>query len=64
MPRVMLFFFYCTIQGIADRLVLLDLSEGTKGGMMDLEIFKLPNVEISKGLVSLLNRCMPYLSCI
>lgn len=44
----------CTLaisaKGIADRLVLLDLSEGTKGGMMDLEIFKLPNVEISKDL--------------
>ncbi|XP_078196854.1 ubiquitin-conjugating enzyme E2 variant 3 isoform X3 [Callithrix jacchus] len=42
----------CTLavsaKGIADRLVLLDLSEGTKGGMMDLEIFNLPNVEISK----------------
>ncbi|KAL0629217.1 Ubiquitin-conjugating enzyme E2 variant 3 [Plecturocebus cupreus] len=45
----------CTLaisaKGIADRLVLLDLSERTKGGMMDLEIFNLPNVEISKGLV-------------
>ncbi|XP_054581518.1 ubiquitin-conjugating enzyme E2 variant 3 [Eptesicus fuscus] len=44
----------CTLaisaKGIADRLVLLDLSEGTKGGMMDLEIFNLPNVEISKDL--------------
>ncbi|XP_078196855.1 ubiquitin-conjugating enzyme E2 variant 3 isoform X7 [Callithrix jacchus] len=44
----------CTLavsaKGIADRLVLLDLSEGTKGGMMDLEIFNLPNVEISKVL--------------
>ncbi|XP_059565090.1 ubiquitin-conjugating enzyme E2 variant 3 isoform X2 [Myotis daubentonii] len=42
----------CTLaisaKGIADRLVLLDLAEGTKGGMMDLEIFSLPNVEISK----------------
>ncbi|XP_032096828.1 ubiquitin-conjugating enzyme E2 variant 3 isoform X3 [Sapajus apella] len=42
----------CTLaisaKGIADRLVLLDLSEGTKGGMMDLEIFNLPNVEINK----------------
>ncbi|XP_032975472.1 ubiquitin-conjugating enzyme E2 variant 3 isoform X2 [Rhinolophus ferrumequinum] len=42
----------CTLaisaKGIADRLVLLDLSEGTKGGMMDLDIFNLPNVEISK----------------
>ncbi|XP_017381358.2 ubiquitin-conjugating enzyme E2 variant 3 isoform X8 [Cebus imitator] len=44
----------CTLaisaKGIADRLVLLDLSEGTKGGMMDLEIFNLPNVEINKDL--------------
>ncbi|XP_074257315.1 ubiquitin-conjugating enzyme E2 variant 3 isoform X6 [Saimiri boliviensis] len=44
----------CTLaisaKGIADRLVLLDLSEGTKGGMMDLEIFNLRNVEISKVL--------------
>uniref|UniRef100_A0A2I3GC93 UEV and lactate/malate dehyrogenase domains n=1 Tax=Nomascus leucogenys TaxID=61853 RepID=A0A2I3GC93_NOMLE len=39
-----------TVQGIADRLVLLDLSEGTKGATMDLEIFNLPNVEISKDL--------------
>ncbi|KAM5318902.1 ubiquitin-conjugating enzyme E2 variant 3 isoform 4-T4 [Glossophaga mutica] len=42
----------CTLaisaKGLADRLVLLDLSEGTKGGMMDLHIFNLPNVEISK----------------
>uniref|UniRef100_A0A2K6F9E9 UEV and lactate/malate dehyrogenase domains n=1 Tax=Propithecus coquereli TaxID=379532 RepID=A0A2K6F9E9_PROCO len=36
--------------GIADRLVLLDLSEGNKGGTMDLDIFSLPNVEISKDL--------------
>uniref|UniRef100_A0A2K5JZZ1 UEV domain-containing protein n=1 Tax=Colobus angolensis palliatus TaxID=336983 RepID=A0A2K5JZZ1_COLAP len=44
----------CTLaisaKGIADRLVLLDLSEGTKGATMDLEIFNLPNVEISKDL--------------
>ncbi|KAM6158516.1 ubiquitin-conjugating enzyme E2 variant 3 [Rhynchocyon petersi] len=44
----------CTLailaKGIADSLVLLDLSEGTKGGTMDLEIFNLPNVEISKDL--------------
>uniref|UniRef100_A0A9L0JZN7 UEV and lactate/malate dehyrogenase domains n=1 Tax=Equus asinus TaxID=9793 RepID=A0A9L0JZN7_EQUAS len=44
----------CTLaisaKGIADRLVLLDLSEGTKGGTMDLDIFNLPNVEISKDL--------------
>ncbi|XP_062052381.1 ubiquitin-conjugating enzyme E2 variant 3 isoform X3 [Lepus europaeus] len=43
----------CTLaisaKGIADRLVLLDPSEGTKGGTMDLDIFNLPNVEISKG---------------
>ncbi|XP_073072408.1 ubiquitin-conjugating enzyme E2 variant 3 isoform X5 [Manis javanica] len=42
----------CTLavsaKSIADKLVLLDLSEGTKGGMMDLDIFNLPNVEISK----------------
>ncbi|XP_060033043.1 ubiquitin-conjugating enzyme E2 variant 3 isoform X3 [Erinaceus europaeus] len=36
--------------GIVDRLVLLDLSDGTKGGTMDLDIFNLPNVEISKDL--------------
>ncbi|XP_034501387.1 ubiquitin-conjugating enzyme E2 variant 3 isoform X3 [Ailuropoda melanoleuca] len=44
----------CTLaisaKGIADRLVLLDLSEETKGGVMDLDIFSLPNVEISKDL--------------
>uniref|UniRef100_H0X077 UEV domain-containing protein n=1 Tax=Otolemur garnettii TaxID=30611 RepID=H0X077_OTOGA len=44
----------CTLaisaKGIADKLVLLDLSEGTKGGSMDLDIFNLPNVEISKDL--------------
>ncbi|OXB74139.1 UNVERIFIED_CONTAM: hypothetical protein H355_004476 [Colinus virginianus] len=35
--------------GVADKIVLLDLSEGAaKGGTMDLEIFALPNVEISK----------------
>ncbi|XP_027815857.2 ubiquitin-conjugating enzyme E2 variant 3 isoform X5 [Ovis aries] len=43
----------CTLaisaKGIADKVVLLDFSEGTKGGMMDLDIFNLPNVEISKG---------------
>ena len=54
-------FCYCTVQGIADRLVLLDLSEETKGGVMDLDIFNLPNVEISKGLVILLNRSLPHL---
>ncbi|XP_060033041.1 ubiquitin-conjugating enzyme E2 variant 3 isoform X1 [Erinaceus europaeus] len=44
----------CTLaisaKGIVDRLVLLDLSDGTKGGTMDLDIFNLPNVEISKDL--------------
>ncbi|XP_040414902.1 ubiquitin-conjugating enzyme E2 variant 3 isoform X2 [Cygnus olor] len=36
-------------KGVADKMVLLDLSEGAaKGGTMDLEIFALPNVEISK----------------
>ncbi|XP_055988030.1 ubiquitin-conjugating enzyme E2 variant 3 [Sorex fumeus] len=44
----------CTLaisaKGIADKLVLLDLSEETKGGMMDLDIFNLPKVEISKDL--------------
>ncbi|XP_069888846.1 ubiquitin-conjugating enzyme E2 variant 3 isoform X1 [Dipodomys merriami] len=44
----------CTLaisaKGIADRLVLLDFSEGTKGGTMDLDIFNLPHVEISKDL--------------
>ncbi|XP_014731784.1 PREDICTED: ubiquitin-conjugating enzyme E2 variant 3 isoform X2 [Sturnus vulgaris] len=34
---------------VADKVVLLDLSEGAaKGGTMDLEIFAVPNVEISK----------------
>ncbi|XP_039563132.1 ubiquitin-conjugating enzyme E2 variant 3 isoform X5 [Passer montanus] len=34
---------------IADKVVLLDLSEGAaKGGTMDLEIFAVPDVEISK----------------
>ncbi|NWI54647.1 UEVLD enzyme, partial [Calyptomena viridis] len=36
-------------KGVADKVILLDLSEGAaKGGTMDLEIFALPNVEISK----------------
>uniref|UniRef100_A0A8C8SMW8 UEV domain-containing protein n=2 Tax=Pelusios castaneus TaxID=367368 RepID=A0A8C8SMW8_9SAUR len=36
-------------KGTADQVVLLDLSEGkAKGGTMDLDIFALPNVEISK----------------
>ncbi|XP_049637005.1 ubiquitin-conjugating enzyme E2 variant 3 isoform X2 [Suncus etruscus] len=43
----------CTLaisaKGIADKIVLLDLSEETKRGMMDLDIFNLPKVEISKG---------------
>jgi len=39
------------IQGAADKVVLLDVSEGAaKGGTMDLEIFALPDVEISKGI--------------
>ncbi|MEJ1286091.1 UEV and lactate/malate dehyrogenase domains [Cricetulus griseus] len=37
-------------QGIADKLLLLDLSDGTNQGTMDLDIFNLPNVEISKDL--------------
>lgn len=44
----------CTLaisaKGIADKLILLDCSEGTKGGTMDLDIFSLPHVEISKDL--------------
>ncbi|XP_073898860.1 ubiquitin-conjugating enzyme E2 variant 3 isoform X1 [Castor canadensis] len=51
----------CTLaisaKGIADKLVLLDLSEGTKGGTMDLDIFNLPNVEISKGPIE--RSCYP-----
>ncbi|XP_059130103.1 ubiquitin-conjugating enzyme E2 variant 3 isoform X3 [Peromyscus eremicus] len=43
----------CTLaisaKGIADKLILLDLSDGTNQGTMDLDIFNLPNVEISKG---------------
>ncbi|XP_006133504.1 ubiquitin-conjugating enzyme E2 variant 3 isoform X1 [Pelodiscus sinensis] len=36
-------------KGAADQVVLIDLSESTaKGGTMDLDIFSLPNVEISK----------------
>uniref|UniRef100_A0A6I8NW91 UEV and lactate/malate dehyrogenase domains n=1 Tax=Ornithorhynchus anatinus TaxID=9258 RepID=A0A6I8NW91_ORNAN len=36
-------------KGVADKVVLLDLSDGgIKGGAMDLDIFGLPNVEISK----------------
>ncbi|XP_025057926.1 ubiquitin-conjugating enzyme E2 variant 3 isoform X2 [Alligator sinensis] len=38
-----------TAKGAADQVVLLDPSEGAaKGGIMDLDIFDLPNVEISK----------------
>ncbi|CAO2621734.1 Ubiquitin-conjugating enzyme E2 variant 3 [Lemmus lemmus] len=37
-------------KGIADKLLLLDLSDGTNQGTMDLDIFNLPNVEISKDL--------------
>ncbi|XP_057612561.1 ubiquitin-conjugating enzyme E2 variant 3 isoform X1 [Chionomys nivalis] len=37
-------------KGIADKLLLLDLSDGTNQGTMDLDIFSLPNVEISKDL--------------
>ncbi|XP_052018291.1 ubiquitin-conjugating enzyme E2 variant 3 isoform X6 [Apodemus sylvaticus] len=43
----------CTLaisaKGVADKLLLLDLSDGTSQGTMDLDIFNLPNVEISKG---------------
>lgn len=42
-----------SIQGVADKLLLLDLSDGTNQGTMDLDIFNLPNVEISKGLIIL-----------
>ncbi|NWR27790.1 UEVLD enzyme, partial [Tachuris rubrigastra] len=36
-------------KGVADKVIVLDLSEGAaKGGTMDLEIFALPNVEISR----------------
>uniref|UniRef100_A0A8D0G494 UEV domain-containing protein n=1 Tax=Sphenodon punctatus TaxID=8508 RepID=A0A8D0G494_SPHPU len=36
-------------KGVADKVVLLDLSEGAaKGGTMDLDIFALPKVEISR----------------
>ncbi|XP_068929081.1 ubiquitin-conjugating enzyme E2 variant 3 isoform X2 [Petaurus breviceps papuanus] len=37
-------------KGIADKVVLIDFSEGTKGGTMDMDIFELQNVEISKDL--------------
>ncbi|XP_041585692.1 ubiquitin-conjugating enzyme E2 variant 3 isoform X3 [Vulpes lagopus] len=55
----------CTLaisaKGIADRLVLLDLSEETKGGVMDLDIFSLPNVEISKGKYFFIILNMPFI---
>uniref|UniRef100_A0A5F8HC36 UEV and lactate/malate dehyrogenase domains n=1 Tax=Monodelphis domestica TaxID=13616 RepID=A0A5F8HC36_MONDO len=35
-------------KGVADKVVLIDFSEGTKGGAMDIDIFELQNVEISK----------------
>uniref|UniRef100_A0A7N4PBP0 UEV and lactate/malate dehyrogenase domains n=1 Tax=Sarcophilus harrisii TaxID=9305 RepID=A0A7N4PBP0_SARHA len=35
-------------KGIADKVVLIEFSEGTKGGTMDMDIFELQNVEISK----------------
>ncbi|XP_074086246.1 ubiquitin-conjugating enzyme E2 variant 3 isoform X1 [Macrotis lagotis] len=37
-------------KGISDKVVLLEFSEGTKGGTMDMDIFDLQNVEISKDL--------------
>ncbi|XP_062857448.1 ubiquitin-conjugating enzyme E2 variant 3 [Trichomycterus rosablanca] len=38
-------------KGGADKIVLIDITESsTKGGTMDLEIFNLPNVEVSKDL--------------
>lgn len=38
-------------KGSVDKLVLIDIPESsTKGGTMDLEIFSLPNVEVSKDL--------------
>ncbi|KAM8940184.1 ubiquitin-conjugating enzyme E2 variant 3 [Pelodytes ibericus] len=40
-------------KGLADKLLLLDISDGTKaGGAMDLEIFNMPHVEVSKDLSS------------
>lgn len=45
-------------------MVLLDLSEGAaKGGTMDLEIFAVPNVEISKGIRCFWNRSGCYTVC-
>lgn len=41
------------IKGFVDKLVLIDIPESsTKGGTMDLEIFNLPKVEVSKGTQS------------
>ncbi|KAL6474109.1 hypothetical protein MHYP_G00176700 [Metynnis hypsauchen] len=38
-------------KGFVDKLVLIDIPESsTKGGTVDLEIFKLPKVEVSKDL--------------
>ncbi|XP_043829141.1 ubiquitin-conjugating enzyme E2 variant 3 isoform X2 [Dromiciops gliroides] len=37
-------------KGIADKVVLIESSEGIKGGTMDMDIFELQNVEISKDL--------------
>ncbi|XP_048829458.1 ubiquitin-conjugating enzyme E2 variant 3 [Brienomyrus brachyistius] len=40
-------------KGSIDKLVLVDLGEGSaKGGTMDLEMFHLPNLEVSKDLAS------------
>ncbi|KAG7473808.1 hypothetical protein MATL_G00099720 [Megalops atlanticus] len=40
-------------KGTVDKLVLIDLAESsTKGGTMDLEIFSLPKVEVSKDLAT------------
>lgn len=39
------------VKGFVDKLVLIDIPESsTKGGTMDLEIFSLPKVEVSKGI--------------
>ncbi|XP_029438416.1 ubiquitin-conjugating enzyme E2 variant 3 isoform X2 [Rhinatrema bivittatum] len=42
-------------KGIAEKVVLLDLAEGTLkgGGAMDLDIFNLPEVEISKDIATI-----------
>lgn len=40
-------------QGNVDKLIFVDIAESsTKGGIMDLEIFNLPKVEVSKGITS------------